>query len=120
MSRETLVKVKEIASKIYFETNSDVLKEESKKELDALAEILKLNNQIKIDVQGHTDNVGAADYNMELSQKRANAVRQYLIEKGLDPSRIIAKGYGQTKPVATNDTDEGKAQNRRVELLLHY
>jgi len=116
----TLVKVREIASKIYFETNSDILKEASKKELDGLVEILKLNAQIKIDIEGHTDNVGAADYNMELSQKRASAVRQYLIEKGLAPDRIIAKGYGQSKPVVSNDTIEGKAQNRRVELILHY
>jgi outer membrane protein OmpA-like peptidoglycan-associated protein len=120
IAETTIKQVKEIASHIYFETNSDKLKEESKKDLDLLVQILNLNKQIKIDVQGHTDNVGDAAYNMELSQKRANAVRQYLINKGIAPDRVSAKGYGETKPVASNDTPEGKAKNRRVELVLHY
>jgi len=120
IAETTLNQVREIASHIYFETNSDKLKEESKKDLNLLVAILNNNKQIKIDVQGHTDNTGDAAYNMELSQKRAAAVRQYLIEQGVSPDRVSAKGYGETKPVASNDTAEGKAKNRRVELVLHY
>jgi len=120
ISETTIFQVREIASKIYFETNSDTLKEISKKELDILVDILQLNSMINIDIQGHADNIGTPANNMELSQKRANTVRQYLIEKGIDPARIVAKGYGETKPVDANSTEIGKAKNRRVELILHY
>ena len=120
IAESTIKKVAEIASHIYFQTNSDVLKDTSKADLDQLVNILNASPLIKIDVLGHTDNVGDPAYNMTLSQKRAVAVQNYLIEKGISPNRITAKGYGETKPVASNDTDEGRAKNRRVELVLHF
>jgi outer membrane protein OmpA-like peptidoglycan-associated protein len=69
-------------------------------------------------VEGHTDNVGTADFNQKLSEQRAKAVMQYLVERGIDANRLQSVGYGFTKPVADNKTDEGKAKNRRVELVI--
>ena len=71
-------------------------------------------------IDGHTDNTGTAAMNMELSQKRCNSVKNYLISKGIDASRLIANGYGDTRPVADNKTSDGKAKNRRVELKMQY
>ncbi len=84
--------------------------------LDKVVTILKNNPDMELEIQGHTDNVGSAKYNMKLSQKRAEAVRQYLIQRGIVPSRLKAVGYGMTRPVASNATSEGRAKNRRVEL----
>ena len=75
-----------------------------------------MNPSIKVEVQGNTDNIGTAKYNMGLSLRRANAVMQYLVNKGVAQSRLNARGFGFSRPVATNDTDEGRALNRRVEL----
>jgi len=71
-------------------------------------------------VEGHTDNVGDDASNFTLSQKRSEAVREYVISKGIDESRISARGYGETKPIADNKTPEGRALNRRVEVKLYY
>jgi outer membrane protein OmpA-like peptidoglycan-associated protein len=68
--------------------------------------------------EGHTDTVGSAEYNQKLSERRADAVRRYLINGGIMPERIRTEGFGESKPVASNDTDEGRAQNRRVELRV--
>ena len=73
---------------------------------------------MEIEIAGHTDNIGSDDANMKLSDERANTVRSYLIAKGISESRITAKGYGETKPVATNDTDQGRRINRRVEFTI--
>jgi outer membrane protein OmpA-like peptidoglycan-associated protein len=81
-----------------------------------VASILMKNPEIEVEVQGHTDNTGIAKYNQWLSEKRAQRVKDYLVSKGVDPSRLAAKGYGLTQPVASNDTEDGRAQNRRVEL----
>lgn len=112
--------VLDIATKIYFETNSDVIKAESHSSLDKLVKYLEMFPGIKIAVEGHTDNVGEANYNLELSQRRANSVKNYLVSKGVDASRITSEGFGQTKPKATNETEEGRALNRRVELRFFY
>jgi hypothetical protein len=72
---------------------------------------------LKIEIQGHTDNQGSADYNQDLSQRRAQTVKTYLVANGTDDSRLAAKGYGFSQPVASNDTKEGRAKNRRVELV---
>ncbi len=112
--------IKLLATQIYFETNSSTLKSESYPALDKLAGYLKLFPKTVVDVSGHTDNTGNADYNMELSKKRADAVKAYLVSKGIAESRINSQGYGQTAPIDTNDTEEGKAKNRRVEINLHY
>ena len=74
------------------------------------------NDSIKVEVDGHTDNTGSASVNARLSKQRAEAVRQYLIEHGVPEDRLTAKGYGPSKPIASNKTAEGRAQNRRVEL----
>jgi OOP family OmpA-OmpF porin len=71
---------------------------------------------IKVDISGHTDAVGSEGYNQGLSERRANVVKQYLLRKGVDAGRVSTYAYGESKPVATNDTDEGRAQNRRSEL----
>ncbi|OQX65819.1 MAG: hypothetical protein B5M55_02710 [Desulfococcus sp. 4484_242] len=84
--------------------------------LDEAATVFKMNPDLKVKIEGHTDNVGTAEYNQELSLKRANAVMAYFCKKGIARDRLSIKGYGFTRPVAPNDTKEGRALNRRVEL----
>jgi OmpA-OmpF porin, OOP family len=76
------------------------------------------NPKIVIELSGHTDNVGGNELNQKLSQDRADSVREYFIGKGIEPDRVASKGYGETKPVATNDNDEGRQRNRRVEFMI--
>jgi OOP family OmpA-OmpF porin len=78
--------------------------------------VLKQNPEIKVEIQGHTDHIGTAVYNQGLSENRAKAVRDYLVRQGIASYRLTAEGYGLTQPVASNDTEEGRAKNRRVEL----
>ena len=99
-----------------YDSNSSYMKAEAYPLLDEVAIILEKNPEMKVEVQGHTDNKGTAEYNQWLSEKRAQRVKDYLVSKGIDPSRLEAKGYGLTQPVASNATVEGRAQNRRVEL----
>jgi len=99
---------------INFETNSDKILPESNTALDAMAELLKENPNMVVEVGGHTDNTGTPDFNMDLSKKRSDAVMAYLVSKGVDPKQMIPKGYGETKPIASNATEDGKRQNRRV------
>ncbi|MBS1510463.1 MAG: OmpA family protein [Bacteroidetes bacterium] len=101
-----------------FETGKATLEESSYAVLDELVAYLNRKEDEKIEIGGHTDNVGAAAMNLTLSQDRANTVKAYLITKGIDPSRITAKGYGMSKPVASNATAEGRAQNRRTEVTI--
>jgi OOP family OmpA-OmpF porin len=90
-------------------------------ELKKVAEILKNNPNLKIEVAGYTDNIGSNEYNLKLSQKRAEAVKNVLINKfGIDPNRIIAKGYGKSYPLVPNTTDTNRALNRRVEIVNMY
>jgi len=103
---------------IFFNTASYELLPTSNAELDKLTALLKSNPTLRIELGGHTDNVGADAANMTLSDQRAQAVRDFVIAQGIDASRITAKGYGETKPVATNDTEEGRAQNRRTEVTV--
>lgn len=103
---------------IFFDNNESTLKEESFAELNRLVELLKENKKMKISLGGHTDNVGSDAYNLKLSDDRVNSVIKYVTENGIDASRLSGKGYGETKPIATNDTDEGKALNRRVEFTI--
>ncbi len=102
---------------VNFETGKSALLPESQATLNDVAGSLKANADIRVEVQGHTDNTGSAATNRRLSLARANAVRQYLIDQGVDGSRLVAKGYGPSKPVASNKTADGRAQNRRVELV---
>ncbi len=101
---------------VYFETGKAVLKPESQSALDRVAESLTGNPEVKVEIGGHTDNTGSKATNVRLSAARANAVRDYLIGKGVDAGRLTAKGYGPDKPVADNKTVAGRAANRRVEL----
>jgi outer membrane protein OmpA-like peptidoglycan-associated protein len=101
---------------VYFETGKAVLKPESQAALNRVAESLKGNPDVKVEVGGYTDNTGSRATNRRLSTARANAVRDYLISQGVDAARLTAKGYGPDKPVADNKTVAGRAANRRVEL----
>lgn len=103
---------------IFFESGSDVLQPESKIELDRLASLLSENAGIQMEIGGHTDNVGNDASNLNLSERRAASVLNYLVEKGIDKSRLKAKGYGEYRPIATNDTEEGRSRNRRTEFLI--
>jgi len=101
---------------VNFETGRAVLTAESQAILDRVAESLVAAPEVNLEVQGHTDNTGSAANNTRISQARAEAVRQYLIGKGVAANRLTARGYGPTQPVASNTTPQGRAQNRRVEL----
>ncbi|MFZ1703700.1 MAG: OmpA family protein [Saprospiraceae bacterium] len=103
---------------VFFETGSDKLSDLSKYELDNLAKLLSASGSTKIELSGHTDNVGDQTLNQELSQNRANSVMNYLSAKGVSPDRLVAKGYGQNNPVETNETAEGREKNRRTELKI--
>ena len=85
-----------------------------------MSKILYKYDGATLTIEGHTDSVGKDDFNMTLSQKRAESVRQYLIGKGISDARLISVGFGETKPIATNNTSLGKAKNRRVELKTNY
>ncbi|MCB1738330.1 MAG: OmpA family protein, partial [Gammaproteobacteria bacterium] len=101
---------------VNFLSNADTLTEESMVILDHIAEVLIANGDLTVEVAGHTDSQGNDAYNLDLSQRRAASVRQYLIDKGVPGTRLSSAGFGETQPVADNGTAEGRAQNRRVEL----
>ncbi|MDB5227996.1 MAG: cell envelope biosis protein OmpA, partial [Bacteroidota bacterium] len=114
-------KVKKILMKarsIQFETGKAIIKPVSYPILNEVAKILKELNYYNVNIEGHTDNVGKADYNLKLSQDRAQSAMDYLIKQGVDPARMTSSGFGLTKPIATNKTAAGRAQNRRVEFNL--
>ncbi len=116
---EKLTKKKRIVLQgINFDPGKAVIKPMYYPILDRVAEVLKENPNVKVEIQGHTDSVGPEDYNLRLSQARAEAVRQYLISKGISPDRLIAKGYGEMMPIADNRTREGRAKNRRIEFVV--
>ncbi len=103
---------------VFFETGSDKLSDLSKHELDNLVTILKNRPSVRVELAGHTDNVGDAAMNLELSQKRASGVLNYLVSNGVDAGKLVAKGYGQNNPLESNDTPEGRDKNRRTELKI--
>ncbi|HPS83784.1 MAG TPA: OmpA family protein [Bacteroidales bacterium] len=103
---------------IYYESSSADLTAESKKVLDEFTEFLLENPNIKVKIQGHTDDVGSDAFNLTLSENRAHSVYNYLVSKGISSSRLCYKGYGETQPVDTNDTEAGRAMNRRTEFLV--
>ena len=102
---------------IYFDFNKANLKEESLPILDEVVGLLKAKPDMKMEIQGHTDSKGTAAYNLKLSERRAASVKDYLVKNGIESNRLTTKGYGLTKPVATNATEEGRAKNRRVEFV---
>lgn len=103
---------------VFFDFDKSELKTESKPDLSRGISFLKDNPALKVEIAGHTDSVGVASYNKSLSQDRANAVRQYFVDGGVDPARITTKGYGEDQPTADNGTEEGRARNRRVEMRV--
>ena len=103
---------------VFFDTNKSDVKGSSAETLDKLARIFKEYPKSNILVEGHTDSAGPEEYNLSLSQRRAESVTTYLISKGIDSYRFSTKWYGETQPRATNETSEGKAKNRRVELAI--
>jgi outer membrane protein OmpA-like peptidoglycan-associated protein len=120
ITKEVETKITKIASKLFFETNSDILKVASLSELDELVTILNQYTYAKLSIDGHTDSQGSDEYNMALSQKRSDAVKKYLISKGIAEDRLTGTGYGESVPVADNKTSAGRAKNRRVELKTSY
>jgi hypothetical protein len=103
---------------VNFNSGKATLTPDSYTVLDELVGYMNRKDDDRIEVGGHTDNVGKPEFNLKLSLDRANTVRDYLISKGIDPARIVAKGYGQTKPVADNKTEDGRATNRRTEVTV--
>jgi len=114
---EALKKDGFIALYINFETGKSVIKPESQPIIDQINEMLKQNPDLKVSIEGHTDNVGNEKSNQTLSESRAKSVMTALVSKGINASRLKSKGWGQTKPVADNNTEDGKAKNRRVEIV---
>ena len=105
-------------SDVLFDTGSANLKTSAREKLAKVAGILLSHRGLKLQVEGHTDSVGSADYNQRLSENRADSVRTYLVEQGIAPNAIGTAGFGETMPVASNDTPAGRQQNRRVELIV--
>lgn len=103
---------------IQFEFNSAALTGDSQEGIDMLASFLESHPEISVELAGHTDNVGSDAYNLKLSQERAEVVRQALTTRGIDETRLTAKGYGAIKPICSNDTDEHRAMNRRTEMIV--
>jgi outer membrane protein OmpA-like peptidoglycan-associated protein len=105
-----------VLNNVFFDVDQYKLKPQSKVELDKLIEFLKLNPELRIEISGHTDNVGTDEANKVLSQNRAQSVVDYLLENGISKDRLSAKGFGESKPIASNDNEEGRAKNRRTEF----
>ncbi|MCF6253440.1 MAG: OmpA family protein [Thiomicrorhabdus sp.] len=102
----------------FFDTNSATLKHSAHEELDTYAKFMKAQPNSKVTITGHTDSRGEASYNQVLSEKRANAVKAYLVNKGISANRMETHGAGETNPIADNNTAEGRAHNRRVDVEL--
>lgn len=100
---------------VTFDTGKDTIKPSSFERLDGVVEYMTHKKSVKIEISGHTDNVGKPETNKQLSLRRAEACRKYLVGKGIDGGRVTAVGFGDEQPVASNDTPEGRAQNRRIE-----
>jgi outer membrane protein OmpA-like peptidoglycan-associated protein len=107
-----------VLKNVFYETGSYALKKESEIELNKVVQFLKVNPGIRIEISGYTDNVGETAYNQVLSENRARTIADYLIAASVNAQRIVFKGYGMNNPVTSNDTEEGRAQNRRTELKI--
>ncbi|MCE5273681.1 MAG: OmpA family protein [Syntrophaceae bacterium] len=103
---------------VTFQTNSSDISSNFYEVLNSVVLVLKEYNKTLIDVYGHTDSVGSDEYNQALSERRAASVGQYLVSNGIDQRRLSTQGFGKTRPIASNDTPEGRQQNRRVEIQL--
>jgi len=103
---------------VNFDSGKSSLRAESFKSLNELVDYLKLKPKLVIEIAGHTDNIGNSEVNLKLSQERANTVKAYLLKKGIPASRVKAQGYGDNEPISSNDTPEGRQQNRRTEVRI--
>ena len=110
-------KITWILSGVNFDFNSDVVRPDAKEILKSDIKILRENPQIRVEVQGHTCDLGPADYNRELSDRRAQSIKEYLISQGVARNRLESRGYGEDRPRFPNDGEENRARNRRVELV---
>lgn len=106
-----------VALYINFETGKADIKPESQTIVDQVADMLKSNDSLNVSIEGHTDNVGTAAFNKTLSGNRAKSVMNAIAARGIEMSRLSAKGWGQEKPIGDNKTEEGRAKNRRVEIV---
>ncbi len=117
--RKLEVGTRQVLRNIYFDFDQATFKDESYTELNRLETMLAQNPGLKVEISGHTDKIGTKAYNKDLSQRRANAVKNYLVNKGIDARRIVSMGYGEEKPLASNDDElEGRELNRRVEFVV--
>jgi outer membrane protein OmpA-like peptidoglycan-associated protein len=105
-------------SNITFATDQDQVMPAFYPTLNAVSTVLRKYNQTLIDVYGHTDSTGSDSYNQGLSQRRASSVANYLVQGGVSPQRIVATGFGESRPIADNSSEAGRAQNRRVEITI--
>jgi outer membrane protein OmpA-like peptidoglycan-associated protein len=103
---------------LIFDAGKDKIKPASYDELDGLVALMRVNSKMEIQLEGHTDNVGNANKNLALSQDRVEAVKKYLASNGINKKRISTKAFGGTQPIATEDTEEAHALNRRVEMRV--
>jgi outer membrane protein OmpA-like peptidoglycan-associated protein len=103
---------------ILFDFNKSEIKPESTPILDEIADVMLSDPKVKLEIQGHTDNVGGVEYNITLSEARAKAVYDAIISRGVEPSRLRYRGFGFSRPITTNDTEEGRARNRRTEFVV--
>jgi outer membrane protein OmpA-like peptidoglycan-associated protein len=107
-----------VLNNLFFDTNKYDLKPQSRTELNRLIEFMRQYREVQIEVSGYTDNVGTPESNMLLSQRRAQSVMDYLVSHGVPASRLRSKGYGEKNPLAPNDTEIHRRQNRRIELHI--
>ncbi|MCF8298339.1 MAG: OmpA family protein [Saprospiraceae bacterium] len=103
---------------VLFDTGKSTLKKSSYEALNDLYEVMKLKENLVIEIAGHTDSIASSEFNQKLSEERAKTVRDYLIKKGIDKTRVTAVGYGETQPVADNGSEEGREKNRRTEVRI--
>ncbi|MGZ8510166.1 MAG: OmpA family protein [Chitinophagaceae bacterium] len=120
IKEEIVKKINYAAQNIYFATGKATLLSKSFKGLNEVAQVLKDDAELKLAIDGHTDNTGSDNLNQKLSENRAAAVKAYLVKKGIDESRLVSAGYGELQPVADNKTAAGRQKNRRVEMKLTY
>jgi outer membrane protein OmpA-like peptidoglycan-associated protein len=115
---QTLQKPISVGLNVFFEFNSDQIVPKYYADLDTLGNVLARRAEERFHIEGHTDSIGSDAYNQTLSQKRAESVKRYLVQHfSIPPERLVTRGYGESLPYATNDTDEGRSTNRRVELV---
>ena len=107
-----------ITAKVFFDFAQATLRPESNRTIDELVEYMDRYPKLRIEIQGHTDNIGAEEFNQRLSENRAKAVQQALLDQGIEPKRLRARGFGMSQPVSTNSTEEGRQKNRRTQFMI--